>query len=252
MSLANNARDMLAQTERALARIEDGTLRRLRELRRADRQDAVDGVPACDTVPVMQAARGASLNPSDPTHPATGPTRPPAPAGALLVFAAVAAASATRSTWSPRSWPSSASPTGRRSQVVGDLLQPLPHPQPGRRVQHRHVVHLVLTVRRDRRRGRGALVGRAGCAARRGRSASASCSAGVARQPDRPDVPRAGRPPRPRRRLPPAAALADLQRRRHVHQRRGRRDHPAGRPRGLASTARRDAAASRRPAPTPS
>ena len=33
MTLANNARDMLAQTERALARIDDGTLRRVRELR---------------------------------------------------------------------------------------------------------------------------------------------------------------------------------------------------------------------------
>ena len=149
---------MLAQTERALARIADGTLRRLRELREADRQDAGDGVPACHTVPDMQAARGASLNPSDPRPSPAGD--PPAPAGATarcLRSSPRIAASATPSTWSPRCSPSS-DLTGRAPvRVVGDLLHARPRAQPGRGVQHRHVVHrCVLSLRRGRGRGRRA------------------------------------------------------------------------------------------------
>ena len=76
------------------------------------------------------------------------------------------------------------------------------------------VVVVVYFARRVRHRG-WAVGPRA--AAGRGR-----------RQPDRPDAPRARAVPRARRRLPRAAALAGLQRRRHVHRRRRRHlRHPA-------------------------
>ena len=65
LTVVNNEREKLAQIDRALARIDDGTLRHLRVLRQPHRQDAGDGFPACHTVHDMQAARGASLSDDD-------------------------------------------------------------------------------------------------------------------------------------------------------------------------------------------
>ena len=174
MSLANNARDMLAQTERALHRIDERHLRRLRELRGADRQDAVDGVPACDTVPDMQAARGTSLNPSDTTSPHRPDAAVRVPARARSWRSRPSPSSGTSRTWSPRSWPSSTLTGPAPVPVVGDLLTALPRPQPRRRVQHRHVVHRRADLRGGGRGRRRAVDRRAGCAASAGRSGWAS------------------------------------------------------------------------------
>ena len=91
MSLANNARDMLTQTENALGASRTAPTACAR-VWSADRQDAGDGFPPCDTVPDMQAARGASLNASDPAnHTRHGPRPSGAPGRVLLrIFAAVA------------------------------------------------------------------------------------------------------------------------------------------------------------------
>ena len=174
MSLANNARDMLAQTERALGEDRGRHLRRLRELWGADRQDAVDGVPACDTVPVMQAARGASLNPSDhrsTLRPGGDPARRPAAAAVFAAHRRARLYARRRDKVLAVAAPDRpGAGAGRRR-----LLHALPRAQPGRRVQHRHVVHRRAHLRRDRRRGRRAVGVAAGSAAPAGRSVWGSC-----------------------------------------------------------------------------
>ena len=78
LALTQNARELLTQIERALARIEDGTLRRVRIVWRADREGAAAGVSPCGTVRDLQAAGGTALNGS------AAPGGPDRPAGASL------------------------------------------------------------------------------------------------------------------------------------------------------------------------
>ena len=186
----------------------------------------------------MQAARGTSLNSTDPTSPS--PTDPSVrrPRPARCVFAVVARRGVRRSTSAPRCSPSrrldrpATGPRRRRPAASS------PGPQPRRRVQHRHVVHracspasaiaaAVVVLWLGRRLGSTA----------RGRSALGLLLAGVCGNLTDRIFRDARRPARPRRRLPRAAALAGLQRRRHVHQRRRGADHAAGLPRDPASTA---------------
>ena len=60
--MLNHEREKLAQIDRALARIDDGTYGVCPSVRQCHREDAVDGVPACHYVHDMQAARGTSVD----------------------------------------------------------------------------------------------------------------------------------------------------------------------------------------------
>ena len=162
-------------------------------LRQPDRQDAVDGVPACHTVPDMQAARGTSLSSSDPDDPGRPARRSARRARCLPSSPSSPLVGVRRSTWSPRCSPSRSltdrPPVARRRRPAAAR----PGPQPGRGLQHRHVVHRGAHLRRAGRRGRGRALARAGgSAAAAGPSALGLLLAGVARQPHRPAVPRAG------------------------------------------------------------
>ena len=231
LTVLNNERDKLAQIERALARIDDGTLRHVRVLRGAHRQDAAHGLPACHTVHDMQAARGTSLSDAvapDPDRSHELPARPAAP----LLFALVAAAAYAVDQASKLCGGRPAE--GRPDvHVVGDLLVLHLTRNPGAAFSTGTGYTVVLTVLAvaavlvvvylSRRLGsvRWAL-------------ALGLLLAGVAgnltdrlfRDP--------GAVARPRHRLPDAAALAGLQRRRHVHQRRRRPDPAPGLPRRAA------------------
>ena len=76
MAIANNAREMLQQTERALARLAAGHVRGVRVLRRAGRQVPAAGVPAGHAVHELQAEAGTALAPGwesvSPAAPAPG------------------------------------------------------------------------------------------------------------------------------------------------------------------------------------
>ena len=80
MSLANNAREMLDQSQLALRHI-DRRLRAVRQLRPADRQGPVAGVPAGDAVRDLQAARRAPLSTATPPAPRSRPGRGRAASG---------------------------------------------------------------------------------------------------------------------------------------------------------------------------
>ena len=197
-------------------------LRPVRELREADRQDPPDGFPPGDTVPDLQAARGASLITSETRgHPTTLDGAAAPPPSRWRSRRGAGRAARRPGDQAPRR---RASSTGRATvEVVGDLLELDARPQPRGRVQHRRRLHPGHLGDRDRARPwwcscytlrvRSWLGGRARPAARRGRRATwpTGCSA-------RPAL------PWPRRRLLRPAALAGLQRRRHLHRlRRGDR-----------------------------
>ena len=69
MSIANNARDMLAQAEHALQRIDNGTYGVCESCGNPIGKARLQAFPACHAVRVMQTARGASLNDAHPAAP---------------------------------------------------------------------------------------------------------------------------------------------------------------------------------------
>ena len=226
MVIVNNARDMLEQSQHALERIADGTLRPVRELRQRHRQEPADGLPARHAVPDLQAARGASLIASetsgDPTDRRIGRATAPPP-WAVRARPRLrrrgrrrsrstshqaprrprARPAASPSRWSARSSqltlvrnPGAAFSTGTSFTPVISVIA---------------IVAAVVVRRHSLRvRHRGWAVALGPAAGRR----AGNLTDRLLRDP--------GPAARPRRRLLRAAELAGLQRRRHLHQRGGR------------------------------
>ncbi len=234
MSWPTTPADMLSQTEQGPRAHRGRHLRHLRELRSADRQDAVDGIPACDTVPAMQAARGASLNPATTRPPPAHPTGD----GASVCCRCSPwwRRSATPPTWAPRSSPWRGSSPAPPYPLVGDWFGFYLTLNTGAAFSLGTSYTLVLTCVAIVAAVVGALDGR--------RLGSTGWALGLGfllagilgNLTDR-----IFRDPSPFRghvvdflQLP---ELPGLQRRRHLHQRRGGRYHPPGVARRCASTA---------------
>ena len=126
MVMANNARDMLVQTEHALERIDDGSYGAVRDLRQPDRQEAADGVPACDTVPEhASSARSVADRERDVRRPDDRRV-----AGATPPAVRPGSGRSRSRPWRLRARPGHQDPRGARArpaeppvEVVGTLLQ---------------------------------------------------------------------------------------------------------------------------------
>ena len=93
LTVVNNEREKLAQIDRALARIADGTYGICESCGNPIGKGRADGVPPCHTVPDMQATRGTSLSSTDQAdRPSAGArtSAPRRPAGCSSVVAVAA------------------------------------------------------------------------------------------------------------------------------------------------------------------
>ena len=248
LALTYNARDLLAQNERALGRIEPAAPTGLRVLRSADRQGAPAGVSTCDPMRDMQTARGTSLSDAMP-RPGSGPAAPSGPGraaiGVLLAVAATALAADVDHQGHRRrdaAGPAARPAARRPADAAGARATAAP---PSTSAPASPIVFTVIAV--------GVVV-----AILRYRPQAAQPALGdhprpAARrrpgQPGRPPAAVARVLPRPRGRLDRAAALAGVQPGRlgdRLRRRPGRPAGLAGSPGGRHGAARRRAGAAAR------
>ena len=183
LSLANNSRELLAQVDRALSRIDNGTYGVCENCGQPIGQGSASGLPSCDPVRDMQTTRGASLSDVHPPSTAARTERPPtaeADVGRRRRIALLAAVAVTVIVARPAE--QDAIVVARMTEnetrdVVGTLLRSTYTRNAGAAFSigdgHDRRLH---AGRASRWRWRSS-VRRAGCAACGGRSRSACCSA---------------------------------------------------------------------------